>query len=75
VQLVTVHTSFNPVDADLVRSRLEAAEFHPVIVHALSALSMDGYALAAGGILVKVPDTEAADAMEFLKPDPAPPPA
>jgi hypothetical protein len=75
VQFVTVHTSFNPMDADLVRSRLEAASFHPVITHALAALSMDGYALAAGGILVQVPDTEAAEAMEFLKPDGTPPPA
>jgi hypothetical protein len=75
VQFVTVHTSFNPADADLVRSRLEAAQFHPVIMHDLSALSMDGYALAAGGILVKVPDNEAADAVEFLKPEDAPPPA
>jgi hypothetical protein len=75
VQLVTVHTSFNLTDADLVRSRLEAAQFHAVITHALSALSMDGYALGAGGILVQVPDTEAADAVEFLKPDDAPPPA
>ena len=29
-------------------------------------LSMDGYALAAGGILVQVPENEAADAKEFL---------
>jgi hypothetical protein len=75
VQFVTVHTSFNPADADLVRSRLDAAQFHPIITHGLSALSMDGYALAAGGILVQVPDTEAVDAIEFLKPDDAPPPA
>jgi hypothetical protein len=27
---------------------------------------MDGYAMAAGGILVQVPDTEAADAKELL---------
>ncbi len=67
--LVTVFTAFNPADAHLVRSRLEAAQFHPVVSHELSALSMDGYALAAGGILVQVPDEEAADAKEFLAPD------
>ena len=66
MQLVTVFTAFNPADAHLVRSRLEAAEFHPVIMHELSALSMDGYAMAAGGILVQVPENEAADAKEFL---------
>lgn len=64
--LVTVQTSFNPADAHLVRSRLEAAGFHPVVAHELSALSMDGYALAAGGILVQVPEAEAAEVKEFL---------
>ncbi len=66
MSLVTVHSAFNPADAQLVRSRLEAAEFHPVVTHELSALSLDGYALAAGGILVQVPADEAADAKEFL---------
>jgi Putative prokaryotic signal transducing protein len=66
MQLVTVFTAFNPAEAQLVRSRLDAASFHPVVAHELSALSMDGYALAAGGILVQVPDDEAQDAKEFL---------
>ncbi len=64
--LVTLHSAFNPADAHLVRSRLEAAGFHAVVAHELSALSMDGYALAAGGILVQVPEAEAAEAWEFL---------
>jgi hypothetical protein len=64
--LVTVHSSFNPADAQLVRSRLDAAGFHPVVAHELSALSMEGYALAAGGILVQVPQGEAAEVKEFL---------
>ena len=64
--LVTVYRAFNPADAQLVRARLEAAQFHAVVTHELSALSLDGYALAAGGILVQVPDDEAADAKEFL---------
>jgi hypothetical protein len=66
MELTTVFTAFNPAQAHLVRSRLEAAEFHAVVTHELSALSMDGYALAAGGILVQVPNEEAADAKEFL---------
>ena len=64
--LVTVCTAFNPAEAHLVRSRLEAAQFHPVVTHELSALSLDGYALAAGGILVQVPGDEADEAKEFL---------
>ena len=71
MKLVTVFTAFNPAEADLVRSRLDAADFHPVITHGLSALSIDGYALAAGGILVQVPEDEAADAREFLAAPPA----
>ncbi len=65
--LVTVHTSFNPADAQLVRSRLEAAGFHPVVANELSALSMDGYAMAVGGILVQVPTVESAEALDFLR--------
>ena len=66
MQMVTVSTAFNPADAQLVRSRLEAAGFHSVVKNELSALSMDGYGLAVGGILVQVPEAEAADAREFL---------
>jgi hypothetical protein len=62
----TVYRAFNPADAHLVRSRLEAAGFHPAVVNELSALSMEGYALAAGGILVQVPEEEADEAKEFL---------
>jgi hypothetical protein len=72
MHLVTVLSAFNPADAQLVRSRLEAAGFHAVVAHELSALSMDGYALAAGGILVQVPEEEAADAKEFLAADTPP---
>jgi len=66
MELVTVVRAFNPADAHLARSRLEAANFHPIIMHELSALSLDGYAMAAGGILVQVPEDEAAEAKEFL---------
>jgi hypothetical protein len=72
MSLVTVFCAFNPADAQLVRSRLEAAQFHAVVTHELSALSLDGYALAAGGILVQVPDQEAEDAKEFLAADTPP---
>lgn len=64
--LITVHTAFNPADADLVYARLDAAQFHPVVKDALSALSMEGYTLAAGGISVQVPEAEAEAARAFL---------
>jgi len=71
MELVTVARAFNPAEAQLIRSRLDAAKFHAVVMHELSALSLDGYALAAGGILVQVPDVEAADALEFLEAKPS----
>ncbi len=64
----TIFTAFSPAEAQLVHSRLEAAGFHPFVADELSALSIEGYSLAAGGIRVQVPETEAADAREFLNP-------
>ena len=73
MNFVTVFTTFNPAEAQLVRSRLEAAEFHAIVTHELSALSIDGYSMAAGGIKVQVPDEEAAEAAEFIAAPPMPP--
>jgi hypothetical protein len=74
MNLVTVFCAFQPIEAQLVRSRLEAAEFHPVVTHELAALSMEGYSLAAGGILVQVPEDEAKEAKAFLAATPESPP-
>ncbi len=65
--LVTVSRALSPADAQLTRSRLEAAGFHAVVTGELSALSLDGYSLAAGGIQVQVPESEAAEVTEFLE--------
>lgn len=67
MELITVFTAFNPADAQIARSRLEAAGFHAEIAHEVAALSMEGYAMAAGGIRVQVPEDEAADARELLR--------
>lgn len=66
MKLVTISTAFNPADAQLVRMRLEAAGFTAIVKHEGSAMAMDGYALAAGGILVQVPEEEAEEALAFL---------
>jgi len=63
---VTVYRALNPADANLVCSRLEAAGFHPFVVGEIAALTMEGYALASGGIRVQLPESEFDDAREFL---------
>ncbi|HKI68064.1 MAG TPA: DUF2007 domain-containing protein [Verrucomicrobiae bacterium] len=69
MSLVTVFTAFSPAEAQLTRARLEAASFHAVVMHELSALSIDGYSMAAGGIRVQVPESEAEEARAFLDAD------
>ena len=71
MQLVTVFSAFNPAEAQLVRSRLEAAGFHPFVANELSALSIEGYSMAVGGVRVQVPDNEADEVKEFLAAPPA----
>ena len=66
MDFATVITTSNLTDAQLICSRLEAAGFHPFVLFENSALGTEGYALAIGGILVQVPEAEAADAKEFL---------
>jgi hypothetical protein len=66
MELVTVFRTFNPAEAELIRSRLDAAGFLAQVKHGLSALSIDGYSMAAGGILVQVPADAAEDAKELI---------
>ena len=64
--LVTIYQTFSAADAQLVRSRLEAANFNATVAHELGALSMDASSMATGGISVQVPEEEAADARALL---------
>ena len=66
MNLVTITRSFFPAEVDLVRSRLEVAEFNVTLSHDLAALSMEGYSLGTGGILVQVPEDEAEEARALL---------
>jgi hypothetical protein len=67
MELVTISTAFNPADAQLTRSRLEAAGFHPFIRNEIAGMVFEGYVLGVGGIQVQVPETEVEDAREFLE--------
>jgi hypothetical protein len=64
--LVTVFRTFSPGEAQLVRSRLEAAGFTAEVTHELSALSMDGYSMATGGVRVQVPADQAEEARALI---------
>ena len=67
MHLVTVFRSFSPAQAQLVRSRLDAADIPAEVVNELAALSMDGYSMATGGIRVQVPDEYAAEARALIE--------
>ena len=72
MDLVTVFRSFSPGEAQLIRSRLEAAGFNAEVIHELSALSMDGYSMATGGVGVQVPADQAEEARALLASQDAP---
>lgn len=63
--MTTLSTELNVAEADVKVSRLEAAGFHPSLANTDAAAWM-GCASTLGGLLVQVPDEEAADAKEFL---------
>jgi len=67
MQLVTVFRSFSPAEAQLIRSRLDSADIPAAVVNELAALSLDGYSMATGGILVQVPDDYAAEARALIE--------
>jgi len=62
MEWVTVSKVFNPAEADMLRSRLEAAGFTVSLKNLGAALAIDGYSMATGGIWVQVPMAEASDA-------------
>jgi len=65
MNLITISKELNLAEADLKVARLSAANFHPVLQNASSALYL-GTAIAAGGFMLQVPEDEAAEAKEFL---------
>jgi len=65
MDFATVFTTFNQSEAQLVRSRLEAANFHPFVANENASAWLGGSS-AAIMLRVEVPEAEAADAREFL---------
>ena len=65
MKLVTVFSAFNPAEAQVVRGRLEAANFHVVLTNELNAMMLPLYS-TVGTIHVQVPEDEAAEAKALL---------
>lgn len=65
MELVTVFRSLNPSEAELVRSRLEAAGFHASIANDNTNLTL-AYG-SQGGSLVQVPQDEAENARAVVE--------
>ena len=66
MELVTVFRSFSPAEAQLIRSCLDAAGIPAEVMHELSGLSIDGYAMAAGGIRVQVLEDRVDEALALI---------
>jgi hypothetical protein len=72
VNLVTIFKGWNLNEAELVRSRLEAAGFHAVVVNEYAANMFGGSNNALSPVSIQVPESEAADVREFLETPPSP---
>ena len=66
---VTVFTAFNPVQAQIVSTRLQTAGLDATVEGEAAALSMQGYSLATGGIRVQVPSTQEDEARRLIESD------
>lgn len=65
LQLITIATNFYLAEAELIRSRLEAANFHPFIANEMASSWLGGIS-AATQLYIQVPEDEAVAAKEFL---------
>lgn len=66
MSLITVYRSFNEAEAQLAKSRLEAADIEVYLAHELAATAAEGFSMATGGVLVQVPDDKAEEAKALL---------
>ena len=66
MKLVTVYRAFNPADAQLIRSLLEAADIPAMVADETAALSTEGYSMTTGGIRVQVAEEHVEDARHLI---------
>ncbi|MCP5521423.1 MAG: DUF2007 domain-containing protein [Verrucomicrobiales bacterium] len=72
MSLVTVFRSFSPAEAQLARSRLDAAGIPVTVTSETAALTTEGYGLTVGGVRVQVPASFEEEARALLEPDAGP---
>jgi len=63
MQFVTVYTTLNPADAELIRGRLESAGFTVNVKNEDVVLGVE----TSGGVLLQVPEDRADEARALLK--------
>ena len=73
MKLVEVYNSFSSADAHLICSSLQSAGIASQVTNELSSLSLDGYALASGGIRVMVPEDQFREARDLIEQTPSEP--
>jgi len=66
VELETVFETLNAAEAQLIRSRLDAAGLHPEVDPEIDPLSIGAFSHTSGGVQIKVPAAEAKDALAIL---------
>lgn len=65
MNFITIATRFNLAEAELMRSQLEAAGFHPFVANEMAAGWLGGHSTATL-LRIEVPENEAAEAKAFL---------
>jgi hypothetical protein len=67
MKLIEVYRSFSPADAHLICSALQSADIPARVTNEISSLSIEGYALASGGIRVVVPEDRFEEARAIIE--------
>ena len=67
MDFITIYKAVSEAQVQIIRSRLEAANFHPFVPDDSSAFGSDPLALGSSGIRIQVPEAEAAEARAFLE--------
>jgi len=67
VELITVATTFDVVEAEMLRNQLAAEGFEVYLADDNIVGVMNLLASAVGGIKIRVPDTEADEAARFVE--------